>query len=74
MAAKMNWLQVTSSDIASIGYNNQTKQLGIMFHRTGCYIYENVPREVFNEMKNANSIGRFFHQKIKDSYVYFKGP
>lgn len=62
----MQMIPVSSSNIASIGYQGST--LHIRFHSGGLYAYYNVPISVYNGLMNAVSKGRYFHANIKGRY------
>jgi hypothetical protein len=64
--------QVESSNLASVGYDETEKILEIQFHSGGVYQYEDVEKEVFDELMNANSKGRFFIGRIKGEYNYWR--
>ena len=66
----MNRLRVQSSDIHSIGYDNDTEVLEIEFNNGGVYQYSHVPEHVYTELMNASSHGKFFHSHIKSKYSY----
>ncbi len=60
-----------SSWIDSIEYYSCDGITGFLIVNTKkgkSYIHENVPNEVWNEFKRANSFGRFYNQNIKGSY------
>ena len=59
---------VSSTDIASIGYENRT--LYIRFHKGGTYAYYSVPESVFAGLMSAGSHGKYFHAFIKGRYGY----
>lgn len=59
---------VTSSNIASIGYDTNTKTLEIEFKHMGVYLYYNVPNAVHKELMGAESKGKYFAQHIKNGY------
>jgi len=62
---------VTSSDIASIGYEDNV--LEIEFHSgKSVYQYFHVPEQEHNELMNAQSHGKYFNQNIKNKYQYEK--
>lgn len=63
-------IKVESSDLYSIGYENNT--LYILFNSGGLYKYMNVDFVVYKELLNATSKGKFFHQYIKNNYNYQK--
>ncbi len=66
----MNMIEVSSSDIYSVGYENGT--LYICFNKGGIYAYYGVPQNVYLGLMQASSKGRFFHQNIKKNYKYEK--
>ncbi len=68
----MNRQQVQSSDINSIGYDNENSVLEIEFLSGGIYQYSNVPINIYNDIMNALSHGKYFHQNIKDSFNFIK--
>lgn len=62
---------VTSSDIASIGYEGDI--LEIEFCSGGSvYQYFQVPEQEYNELMNAPSHGKYFNSNIKNKYRYEK--
>lgn len=63
-------IPVSSSDISSVGYENNI--LCIIFNSGGKYIYHNVPLDVYNSLLSAPSHGKFFHAYIKGRYSYEK--
>lgn len=64
----MNMIPVSSSDLESVGYENET--LYIRFHSGGLYQYAGVPDRVYRELMSAASHGRYFHSFIKGNYPY----
>lgn len=62
----MQMISVSSSDIASIGYEGST--LHIRFNSGGLYAYYNVPTTVYNGLMSAGSHGKYFHANIKGRY------
>ena len=59
---------VSSSDLASVGYYNNT--LYIQFNSGGLYAYDNVPLSVYQNLMGSGSHGKYFHACIKNSYSY----
>ena len=60
-----------SSWIDSIEYYSCDKTSGYLIVNTKkgkSYIHKNVPIQVWNEFKNADSFGRFYNQNIKGNY------
>lgn len=62
----MNRHSVSSSDIRSVGYENNT--LEIEFNRGGIYQYHGVPYDRYSDLINAGSVGKYFHNFIKPFY------
>ncbi len=65
------WVNVQSSNIDAVGY--QDNRLFIRFHGGAEYAYDKVPREVFQEIVRAESVGSCFHNLIKkrpEKYPY----
>jgi hypothetical protein len=63
---------VSSSNIASIGYDFDTEILEIEFLNGAVYEYRNVPSTVYNELMNASSHGSFFNREIRMQFPYEK--
>lgn len=68
----MNRQLVRSSNIRSIGYDQEKLILEIEFHSGGIYQYFEVPETIFNELMRAASHGSYFHRYIKNRYRYSK--
>lgn len=63
---------VTSSNIASIGYDVDSQTLEIEFLNGGVYQYFEVPQQVYAEIMNADSHGQYLAHNIKGVYRYSK--
>jgi len=63
---------VESSNLASIGYDAENEILEIEFNHGGVYQYFDVPVNVYEELMNADSHGKYFVHNIKDDYEYQK--
>lgn len=63
---------VSSSNIASIGYDADNSILEIEFNNGGIYQYSGVPEGVYNGLISAGSHGTYFHNHIKDIYSFHK--
>ena len=64
----MDRAPVRSSNIASIGYDEESQVLEIEFHNGGVYQYSGVRKDMFIQLMNASSKGRLFSDQIKDNY------
>jgi hypothetical protein len=65
-------IPVSSSNLASVGYDSKTQTLCIEFTSGGVYEYDNVPEAEYRGLMSAGSKGSYFHQNIKDRYSYRK--
>jgi hypothetical protein len=63
---------VSSSNIASIGYDERSNTLEIEFLNGGVYQYFDVPKIEYDGIINANSHGQYLAQKIKGNYRFSK--
>lgn len=63
---------VSSSNIAEIGFDENISVLYIRFNNGQLYSYDDVPESVYNDLQPVPSIGRYFHQNIRDIYVTHK--
>ena len=61
---------VQSSNLRSIGYDQNTNIIEIEFHSGDIYQYFNVPESIYLALMNAVSKGTYFHDKIKQHYKY----
>lgn len=68
----MNRIPVISSNVAEVGYDPATMTLEVAFHSGSVYQYFDVPELLYQEMLHAESVGRFLHEQIKNSYRYAK--
>ena len=61
---------VTSSNIQQVGHQNA--DLFITFNSGGTYRYDGVQESVFEERLASESVGKFFHARIKGQFPYPK--
>lgn len=66
----MNRTPVVSSNIASIGYDQNSSTLEIEFNNGTIYQYFDVSERVFEELKSASSVGGYLAANIKGIYRY----
>ncbi len=67
------WEDVDSSMIAAFKYYPDTQTLDVMFHRTGVCSYFEVPPDVVEKLRQADSKGSFMRYAVIDRYYYEKG-
>lgn len=66
----MKRVPVNSSNLRSVGYNSSSRVLEIEFHSGGIYQYFDVPESIYEGLMAAESHGKYFHNCIKDKYLY----
>ncbi|MEO7909370.1 MAG: KTSC domain-containing protein [Roseiflexaceae bacterium] len=64
----MELIKVDSSMIYAFGYDEQQQVLEVIFKRTGVYRYLNVPKEVYQQLLDADSKGSYMRDLIIDMY------
>ena len=63
---------VSSSNIASIGYEKKSSTLEVEFNNGAVYQYFDVPEAVYNDLMGAGSKGEYLARTIKGAYRYSK--
>jgi hypothetical protein len=63
---------VKSSNVAGVGYDEDTNELHVVFKGGGYYIYTGPSKSIHSEMMAADSIGGFLNERIKDKFKYRK--
>lgn len=61
---------VSSSQIKSIGYDAEARQLEVEFLNGAVYTYDNVPATVYASITEAESVGKQFTNLVKGKYAY----
>jgi hypothetical protein len=59
---------VESSSLRSIGYDRKTRILEVEFASGGIYRYDDVPAELWSELRQSPSKGKFFQECIRDRF------
>ncbi|RPJ77654.1 MAG: KTSC domain-containing protein [Alphaproteobacteria bacterium] len=70
--AEFNMIPVASSNIESIGYDEETQILRVRFLNGAMYEYKNLPIMEYEQLKNAPSVGSYFNRNIARNYPYEK--
>jgi KTSC domain len=60
---------VESSSLRSLGYDRATRTLEVEFKHGGVYRYEEVPPELWSELRLAESKGQFFQERVRDHFA-----
>ena len=61
--------EVISSNLLAIGFDDEVESLYVQFKSGKIYEYENVPASVYDELSEAESVGKYFNQFIKNNYT-----
>jgi hypothetical protein len=70
---KMNYPEmkvVSSSNIAELGYDQESQTVYVRFLNGSLYIYKGVPEYEFDNLFNAPSLGSYLHRNFKNVYPY----
>lgn len=68
----MERVPVSSTNVAAIGYDEDTEILEIEFTNGAVYQYFGVPSGEFNGFMGSDSKGKFFNANIKNRYSVSK--
>ena len=68
----MQMVSVKSSNLAAIGYSEESKTLRVLFQEGRCYDYLGVSQKVYEQLMAAESKGHFFQDVIRERYSYEK--
>jgi hypothetical protein len=61
----MEYIPVSSSNVAAVAYNAPTNTLGVRFLNGSEYHYFGVPEEIFEALKSATSVGTYLNAAVK---------
>lgn len=67
-----NRIPVNSSNIASIGYDEDSSTLEIEFDNGAVYQYFDVPFSIYDNLMGADSHGKYLAQNIKGKFRYVR--
>lgn len=68
----MDMVSVDSSNIESVGHDEDSSTLQVEFKNGGTYQYFDVTEEEFIGLRDADSPGKYFASRIKGTYRYSK--
>lgn len=66
----MNRVSVDSSNVASIGFDEDNLVLEVEFLNGSVYQYFDVPTQIYDGLRNAASVGAFLASQIKGHYRF----
>jgi len=61
---------VSSSNIASVGYDAESQTVYVAFLNGSKYAYKGVSSQEFENLRTAPSIGSYFNRNFKNQYPY----
>lgn len=68
----MKYTDVKSSNVAQVGYDSLTGTMGVKFNNGTVYEYDDVPVEIFEGVRDAESVGRVFNSTVKNAFQFRK--
>lgn len=66
----MERVPVSSSNIASVGFDESNQVLEVEFISGSIYEYYGVPAHVFRELIEAPSVGGYFAQRVRNAFGF----
>jgi len=63
-------VEVQSSNIESVGYDEGEQEAYVKFLNGSVYVYRGVPLHEFEGLKDAPSVGSYLHRNFKNVYAY----
>lgn len=57
--------------VYEIGYNPKSKTLEVVFRSGKVWVYEEVPKKVYQELLKSESIGSYMRENIIDCYAFY---
>jgi len=67
----MKLKKVNSSMVYAIGYDSKSKTLEVVFRSGKAWVYEEVPKKVYQELLKSESIGSYIRENIIDCYLSY---
>jgi hypothetical protein len=64
----MKTIEVNSSMVSAIGYDDQSSELELTFNNGSTYRYRNVPKQAWSELQVAPSVGQYLRARIIGKY------
>jgi hypothetical protein len=66
----MEMHNVDSSNVAAVGYEEDSQTLQVAFNNGSTYQYFDVPQAIFDGLLGASSVGQYLNQNVKGTYRY----
>ena len=67
---EVEWVEVTSSNIARVKYLEEDQILYVQFMNGGIYRYFEVPLDTYQNLVSASSVGSTFYHTIRKDTQY----
>ena len=61
---------VSSSNIAAVGYDLDSRTAYVQFLNGSTYAYKGVPEHEFENLRTASSVGSYLNRNYKNVYPY----
>lgn len=61
---------VASSNIAEVGYDERQRTLEVLFHNGTVYQYFEVPPQIYTELLQSSSVGKYLNANVKGHFRY----
>ena len=65
---KYDFITVDSTEIQSMRYYKDQRNLLVKFQNDTNYLYKDIPVRLFQKMRNSYSIGKFFNKHIRNNF------
>jgi KTSC domain len=66
----MQMQRVNSSNVAAVGYDEDSQTLQVEFNNGSTYQYFDVPKIVFDDLISAGSVGSYLNAHIRGSFRF----
>jgi hypothetical protein len=66
----MDMKPVSSSNIHSVGYDADKREMRVRFHHGKTYAYSNVSEDTHKALISAKSVGSHFASHVKGKHLY----
>ncbi len=63
-------IEVQSSNIESIGYDETEQEAYVKFLNGSVYVYRDVPLHEYDGLREAPSVGSYLNRNFKNVYAY----
>jgi hypothetical protein len=63
-------IAVQSSNIESVGYDENDEEVYVKFLNGSVYVYRGVPLHDFEGLRDTPSVGSYLHRNFKNIYPY----